>query len=112
MGDPDKNAAWDLLCEAKEAVRSRVRRHCSVEASARAAERQLALCESSDWFWWFGDYNPPHAVSQFDQLYRRQLVGALPDAAMSSRPRACRSPSRSGSGAPEQAASCVARSAG
>ncbi|HEY4975536.1 MAG TPA: hypothetical protein VII41_18130, partial [Steroidobacteraceae bacterium] len=33
-----------------------------------------ALCESSDWFWWFGDYNPADAVSQFDQLYRRQLV--------------------------------------
>ena len=38
-----------------------------------AAERQLALCESSDWFWWFGDYNPEDAVSSFDQLYRRQL---------------------------------------
>jgi hypothetical protein len=32
------------------------------------------LCESSDWFWWFGDYNPADAVAQFDQLYRRQLV--------------------------------------
>jgi alpha-amylase/alpha-mannosidase (GH57 family) len=39
-----------------------------------AVERQLALCESSDWFWWFGDYNPPEAVSQFDQLFRRQLT--------------------------------------
>jgi alpha-amylase/alpha-mannosidase (GH57 family) len=38
------------------------------------AGRQLALCESSDWFWWFGDYNPADAVAQFDQLYRRQLV--------------------------------------
>jgi alpha-amylase/alpha-mannosidase (GH57 family) len=36
--------------------------------------RQLALCESSDWFWWFGGYNPAEAVSQFDRLYRRQLV--------------------------------------
>ncbi len=39
-----------------------------------AATRQLALCESSDWFWWFGDYNPQEAVSQFDQLFRRQLI--------------------------------------
>ncbi len=39
------------------------------------AERQLAICESSDWFWWFGDYNPSQAVTSFDQLYRRNLVG-------------------------------------
>ena len=43
-------------------------------AQRAAAERQLALCESSDWFWWFGDYNPADAVSQFDRLYRRQLT--------------------------------------
>jgi hypothetical protein len=40
----------------------------------QAIEHQLALCESSDWFWWFGDYNPAEAVAQFDRLYRRQLV--------------------------------------
>ena len=46
----------------------------TLEAPARTAvTRQLALCESSDWFWWLGDYNPAEAVSQFDQLYRRQL---------------------------------------
>jgi alpha-amylase/alpha-mannosidase (GH57 family) len=72
MGDPDKNAAWDLLCAAKEAFDGAVGR--LDEAQRAAAERQLALCESSDWFWWFGDYNPPQAVSQFDQLFRRQLT--------------------------------------
>jgi alpha-amylase/alpha-mannosidase (GH57 family) len=39
-----------------------------------AARRQLALCEGSDWFWWFGDYNPAQIVSDFEQLYRRHLV--------------------------------------
>ncbi|HUI58881.1 MAG TPA: glycoside hydrolase family 57 protein [Steroidobacteraceae bacterium] len=74
MGDPDKNRAWDLLCEAKMAY-DRITRLGTLEASQQAAaERQLALCESSDWFWWFGDYNPADAVSQFDWLYRRQLV--------------------------------------
>ena len=38
-----------------------------------AAERQLAICEGSDWFWWFGDYNPAGSVSDFEQLYRTQL---------------------------------------
>ena len=35
--------------------------------------RQLAVCESSDWFWWFGDYNPGHTVASFDRLYRDNL---------------------------------------
>jgi alpha-amylase/alpha-mannosidase (GH57 family) len=74
MGDPEKNRAWDLLCDAKAAF-DRVMRLGTLAAQERtAAERQLALCESSDWFWWFGDYNPQDAVTQFDRLYRRQLV--------------------------------------
>jgi alpha-amylase/alpha-mannosidase (GH57 family) len=74
MGDPDKNAAWDLLCEAKLAY-DRVIADGPIDPARRAAiDHQLALCESSDWFWWFGDYNPAEAVSQFDRLYRRQLV--------------------------------------
>ena len=71
MGDASKNRAWELLCEAKLAFDAAV---AALDPARRlAAERQLALCESSDWFWWFGDYNPAEAVSQFDALYRRQL---------------------------------------
>jgi alpha-amylase/alpha-mannosidase (GH57 family) len=74
MGDPAKNAAWDLLCEAKLAYDRVMRENQFDRAQKSAIEHQLALCESSDWFWWFGDYNPAEAVSQFDRLYRRQLV--------------------------------------
>jgi alpha-amylase/alpha-mannosidase (GH57 family) len=73
MGDTAKNLGWDLLCEAKLAFDAVVAAGGWDEAAKTAAARQLALCESSDWFWWFGDYNPALAVSQFDQLYRRQL---------------------------------------
>ena len=31
-----------------------------------AAQLQLAICEGSDWFWWFGDYNPADSVSDFE----------------------------------------------
>ena len=72
IGDPAKNRAWDLLCDAKEAY-DRVIAGLA-PAQRAAAARQLALCEGSDWFWWFGDYNPADAVNQFDRLYRRQLV--------------------------------------
>jgi len=73
MGDAAKNRAWDLLCDAKEAY-DRVMLNMSDRAQRAQCGRQLALCESSDWFWWFGDYNPAEAVMQFDRLYRRQLV--------------------------------------
>jgi alpha-amylase/alpha-mannosidase (GH57 family) len=74
MGDAAKNAAWDLLCDAKRAFDRASFDGDNGRAERSAAERQLALCESSDWFWWFGDYNPADAVTQFDRLYRRQLV--------------------------------------
>ena len=73
MGDAAKNRAWDLLCDAKDAY-DRVMLNMTDPAQRTQCGRQLALCESSDWFWWFGDYNPTEAVMQFDRLYRRQLV--------------------------------------
>ena len=44
------------------------------DAERAAAERQLADCEGSDWFWWMGDYNPAFAVASFDRLYRANLA--------------------------------------
>ncbi len=74
IGDPDKNRAWDLLCEAKTHY-DRVMDNGSLNAEQREAARaQLAICEGSDWFWWFGDYNPAQIVSDFEHLYRRHLV--------------------------------------
>ncbi len=71
IGSPDKNRAWDRLVEAKQAYD----RHITELSGERraAAERQLAICEGSDWFWWFGDYNPSDSVRDFDELYRQQL---------------------------------------
>jgi len=74
IGDAAKNLGWDLLCEAKLAFDEVLATGTLDEAAKATATRQLALCESSDWFWWFGDYNPRLAVSQFDRLYRRQLL--------------------------------------
>ena len=43
-------------------------------AARAAAQRQLAICEGSDWFWWLGDYNPAASVSDFEQLFRMHLA--------------------------------------
>ncbi len=91
IGSGDKNRAWDLLCAAKQSLDL-------VKASGRlggeklaAAERQLADCEGSDWFWWFGDYNSSGSVASFDRLYRAKLANlyrlmALPVPAALSEP--------------------------
>ena len=74
IGSPDKNRAWDLLCVAKQNYDMVTAGGRLNEAELKAAEKQLASCESSDWFWWFGDYNPSHAVASFDRLYRHNLI--------------------------------------
>jgi alpha-amylase/alpha-mannosidase (GH57 family) len=38
-----------------------------------AAQHQLSICEGSDWFWWFGDYNSADTVSDFERLFRVHL---------------------------------------
>ena len=100
MGDAAKNRAWDLLCDAKLAFDATVASGSLDAATIRAAERQLALCESSDWFWWFGDYNPAEAVTQFDSLYRRQL-GRLYERLGRAAPEILSQPIATGGGSPE-----------
>jgi alpha-amylase/alpha-mannosidase (GH57 family) len=74
IGDNDKNRAWDLLCAAKASYDMVMASGRLGKAESAAATVQLAICESSDWFWWFGDYNPAAAVTSFDQLYRSNLA--------------------------------------
>lgn len=73
IGEPGKNRAWDLLVEAKRACDHQLASLEFSDAQREAILTQLAICEGSDWFWWFGDYNPPESVRDFDQLYRQQL---------------------------------------
>jgi alpha-amylase/alpha-mannosidase (GH57 family) len=73
IGDRDKNRAWEMLADAKTCF-DRVVASGRLDAEQlQQAEVQLANCEGSDWFWWFGDYNPADTVSDFEQLFRRQL---------------------------------------
>ena len=73
IGNPEKNRAWDLLCEVKQcADRALHSGRLSPEESAEVL-RRLAVCESSDWFWWLGDYNSPQSVACFDSLFRENL---------------------------------------
>lgn len=91
IGDPAKNRAWDLLCAAKQAYDAAWSGLSLIQQ--QQAEKVLRSCESSDWFWWLGDYNPSESVGLFDALFRHKLALlyaalALPEPAALSSPLA------------------------
>jgi alpha-amylase/alpha-mannosidase (GH57 family) len=74
IGDVDKNRGWDMLGDAKWSFDKVVTTGRLTPEQLQAAEIQLAVCEGSDWFWWFGDYNPSAAVSDFERQFRLNLT--------------------------------------
>lgn len=74
IGDADKNRGWDMLGDAKWAFDKAVSVGRLTDRQVQQAEFQLAVCEGSDWFWWFGDYNPGEAVSNFEKQFRLNLA--------------------------------------
>lgn len=74
IGNVDKNRGWDMLGDAKWAFDKVITTGRLSSEKRQKAEIQLAICEGSDWFWWFGDYNPSAAVSDFEQQFRLNLT--------------------------------------
>lgn len=73
IGDRDKNRAWEMLSQAKRDYDRAMAEKPFSALQIEELEKQLAICEGSDWFWWFGDYNPGATVSDFERLFRSQL---------------------------------------
>jgi alpha-amylase/alpha-mannosidase (GH57 family) len=73
IGSTDKNRAWDMLADAKNTYDHAMATGNLPQGIKLKAEKQLAICEGSDWFWWFGDYNSAESVSAFDEQYRMHL---------------------------------------
>lgn len=74
IGNVDKNRGWDMLGDAKKTYDQVIVEKRLSDKQIQAAELQLAVCEGSDWFWWFGDYNPGEAVSNFEKQFRLNLA--------------------------------------
>jgi alpha-amylase/alpha-mannosidase (GH57 family) len=72
IGHPEKNAAWERLSEAREAIG---RARGGVDGSD-PAWRAILAAEGSDWFWWFGDDHPTAFAGEFDAAFRRHLRAA------------------------------------
>ena len=73
IGDSDKNRGWDLLIQAKTTFDQVTSTTKFDDETMDALLHQLAICEGSDWFWWFGDYNSGESVSDFERLFRLHL---------------------------------------
>ena len=73
IGEKDKNHAWDMLVDAKNTYDNVIMKGELSNEEMNAAVMQLATCESSDWFWWFGEYNAAESVAAFDEQYRLHL---------------------------------------
>ncbi len=74
IGDADKNRGWDMLGDVKWVFDKVISSGRLTDKQIQQAELQLAVCEGSDWFWWFGDYNPGEAVSNFEKQFRLNLA--------------------------------------
>lgn len=78
IGDPVKNAAWELLSETRNQLQAYQNALNADEKQAQAeslkqAWEEIYVAEGSDWFWWFGE---PHNSGQddlFDLQFRLHL---------------------------------------
>lgn len=66
IGEPEENAAWDLLNGAGETYDAAT----AAPAAKERAREHLLAAEASDWFWWYGDDQGGGADEEFDRLFR------------------------------------------
>ena len=69
VGEPEENAAWELLGEARDFL---IRMGATPQSAPKAFEA-LYIAEGSDWFWWFGEDQDSGRDSEFDDLFRLHL---------------------------------------
>jgi alpha-amylase/alpha-mannosidase (GH57 family) len=71
IGEPEENAAWNLLGAARSV-------YALAGDRAPANERargSLFAAEGSDWYWWFGGDQESRNDAAFDELFRAHLRG-------------------------------------
>lgn len=72
IGEPEENAAWNLLGAARAAFSRSTARGVAVER----ARQSLLAAEGSDWYWWFGNDQESGNDAAFDELFRAHLRGS------------------------------------
>jgi len=74
IGEPEKNRAWDLLGEAREALHKYDPQTSETQEYYDAAHTSLLKAEGSDWFWWYDDDNASAQKQVFDELFRLHIL--------------------------------------
>lgn len=72
IGEPEENAAWNLLGEARTVLASTT----STGPAVERARQCLLAAEGSDWYWWFGSDQESRNDATFDELFRAHLRGS------------------------------------
>lgn len=74
VGSPAKNAAWDLLAQARTDLAAAQAAGTLPADRLQAAQEDLYTAEGSDYTWWF-DSMPDSQAASFDDLFRLHLRG-------------------------------------
>ena len=72
INEPVKDAAWKYLKTAKEDLTAFSRREPN-HPNLSYAQKELFICEGSDWFWWYGEPNSSGRDNIFDFIFRTHL---------------------------------------
>ena len=77
IGQEQKNRAWDVLTEAREALEKAGKTNDiqkePFKTRYEGAYRNILAAEGSDWFWWYGIGRTSPKGRLFDELYRSHL---------------------------------------
>ena len=72
IDEPLKNLAWSYLKRVRDDFSEFVKNNPQ-NPNIYAAQRELFVCEGSDWFWWYGEPNDSGRDNIFDYLFREHL---------------------------------------
>jgi alpha-amylase/alpha-mannosidase (GH57 family) len=74
IGDPVKNAAWDLLSKTRQDLTAHLETQANLPPETiENAWRELYIAQGSDWFWWYGEPNHSGQDDLFDEQFRLHL---------------------------------------
>lgn len=72
IGEPTKNLAWTYMDNAACCIKEFAAENPKSKNLAQAKE-ELLICQSSDWYWWYGEPNDSGQDDIFDHLFREHL---------------------------------------
>jgi starch synthase len=73
IGDPEHNAAWDLLAETRSWLEAESLKRPRESDQAALAWREILITEGSDWFWWFSRKHDSGMDPIWDNQFRLHL---------------------------------------